>query len=729
MAKKSKKPNSRTDAEELAENPQTPDRDEELSEDKDIHADLLELYKDIEKGFENQNERANSAMDYWDIFNCKLSGNQWYSGNSKIFLPIVHDAVEARVTRFANQIFPQVGRYIEVTSEDGTMPQGEMSLVEHYIRRCKLRTDIVPALIRNGDVEGQYNIYVSWVENKRHVAWRAQKPLQVVMQAGPDNESDLVDPTETVDDIEEKEIKEGRPHVEVIADTDICVLPATSDSITDALNAGGSVTILRRWSKYKINKMKKAKEIVEEVADNLLDEMKTEQQNKISDKPKAAADAAGVKVQGGMKHCLVYETWTQLLIGNERRLCKVYFGGADAVLSAKRNPYWSDRCPLFSVPVKKIQGSFKGQSLFRHVDTTQYFANDTINQAADSASFSMMPIVMTDPEKNPRVGTMVLSLAAVWECDPQSTQFAKFPDIWKSGFEIVASCKAQIMQTLSVSPAAMTQSSQQKTKPSQADIAREQSVDILTTADAVTVIEEGILTPLVNFAIELDHQYRNEKIMIRQFGEKGLKAKMDWVDPIQMGKRFSYRWFGVEQARNQQQIQMQIAGMNVIKGIPADQYPGYRLNMVPLITHLCENLYGPRLAPLIFEDIKSQLTLPPEIENQWMAQGFDLGVSPQDQDAEHIQAHQQLMQGGDPQGNVRAHLQRHMIQMQVKQKAQMMSQMATMMGQAPGGPMGAGPRQGAQPKPPRGGQGPPGMINRDSISAQSGAPPALRGRM
>src|SRR5258706_2063132 len=135
---------------------------------------------------------------------------------------------------------------------------------------------------------------------------------------------------------------------------------------------------------------------------------------------------------------------------------------------------------------------------------------------------------------------------------------------------------------------------------------------------------------------------------------------MDWVDPIQLGKRFSYRWFGVEQARNQQQVQMQIAGMNVIKGIPPDQYPGYRLNMVPLITHLCENLYGPRLAPLIFEDIKSQLTLPAELENQWLQQGFDLAVSPQDDDPQHMQAHQQLLQGGDPQGNVRAHIQRHM---------------------------------------------------------------------
>src|SRR5260370_35562143 len=97
--------------------------------------------------------------------------------------------------------------------------------------------------------------------------------------------------------------------------------------------------------------------------------------------------------------------------------------------------------------------------------------------------YSMMPIVMTDPNRNPRIGSMVLSLAAVWETDPQSTQFAKFPDIWTSGFEIVASCKAQIMQTLSVSPAAITKSSSQKSKPSHADVACDLQVDLLTTTE------------------------------------------------------------------------------------------------------------------------------------------------------------------------------------------------------------------------------------------------------
>jgi len=718
---KSKKLNPRTEAEPQDTNPAVDDEDrkEELSDKPEVMESLLEMYREIETGFENQYDRSNEQMDFWDLYNCKLGMRQYYAGNSKIFVPIVHDAIQARVTRFSNQIFPQNGRYIEVTTMDGEMPHGEMSLVEHYIKKTKMRTVVVPALLRNGDVEGQYNVYVSWRERKRHVTFKKPRP-ELVDQAG-----------QVPDDVQHETITEGRPHVEVIADSDILVLPHTADTMSDALDAGGSVTILRRWSKSKIKQMIENEEILDDAGDTLLEEMAGEKAAVAINKQKVVVDAAGIKLtQGGMKHALVYETWTNLTIGNERRLCKIYYGSEKIVLSARRNPNWSDKMNLFSCSAEKIQGVFKGKSKLVPCEQIQIYANDAINEAADSSMFSMMPIVMTDPERNPRIGSMVLSLAAVWECDPQSTVFAKFPDLWKAGFEIVASCKAQIMQSLSVSPAAITQSASQKAKPSQADIAREQQVDILTTADAVTLIEEGILTPVVNFMVELDHQYRSEKLMIRQYGEKGLRAKMDWVDPIQMDKKLSYRWFGVEQARSAMQMQQQISFANVLGSIPPDKYPGHRLNLIPMITQMVENVFGPRLAPLIFEDEKAQMTIPPDTENEWMVKfNLNLAIHPMDEDLQHLQEHAKAMQQtGDPLGNIRAHMARHQFQMQLKQQAMLAQQVAQMGGGPPGGG-GGGPRPGAQSRPPRGGQGPPGMVNRDQLTAASGAPPQLRGRM
>jgi hypothetical protein len=732
MARRPKKPNPRTDAPpredddpillQLDDEALT-NRNEELAERPEIKEALLELYRDIERGWENQEERANATMDYWDIYNSRLGPKQYYTGQSKIFLPIVHDAINARAVRFTNQIFPQAGRYIEVTSEDGTLPYGEMSLLEHYIRRAKLRTQVVPALCRNGDVEGQYNVYVSWRETKRHVVWKKQE------KAEPGSED--------VEDIVEQTIIEGRPHVEVLSDSDVLLLPQTAESVSDALRTGGSATILRRWSKTKIKEMIRDGEILEEAGDQLLEDMKADKQMDATNKAKRLMDSAGIKGTGDGKHALVYETWTELTLfsnekpDGERRLCKVYYGSEKTILSCKRNPNWNDKCNLISAPVEKLQSLFKGRSKIAPIEQVQYWANDVCNEAADSSAFSMMPIVMTDPEKNPRTGTMVLSLAAVWETNPNDTQFAKFPDIWKSGFEIINAHKAQIMQTLSVSPAAITQSTQQKNKPSQADVAREQQVDILTTADACTILEEGILTPIVQFMLELDHQYRNTKILIRQFGEMGLRAKMDWVPPIRMDKQHHYMWFGVERARNQMQLQQQISGIGMITKIPQQMYQGYRINLVPVITNLVEGLFGPRLAPLIFVDEAKEVTLDAEWENEWLEDGQELAIHPQDKDQEHIQVHMQLLKKlGETTdtGNIQRHIQRHQMQMQLKQRARLVqAAQQQIAAQAPQQqPQGRG-RAGAQARGPRGnGQGQPGSIHRDQIGPASGQPPQGR---
>src|SRR3974377_90469 len=75
---------------------QTAEREENLLTDKDIRDDLLKYFPDVERGFADQWERSNKQMDYWEIYHCILGPQQFYSGNSKIFVPLVHDAINAR---------------------------------------------------------------------------------------------------------------------------------------------------------------------------------------------------------------------------------------------------------------------------------------------------------------------------------------------------------------------------------------------------------------------------------------------------------------------------------------------------------------------------------------------------------------------------------------------------------------------------------------------------------
>jgi hypothetical protein len=714
------------------------DRDEDKSPDlrsKDIskragvQKQLLDLFDEIEQGFADQSERADDLVDYWDVYNCKLTGNQFYDGNSKIFVPIVHNAVDARKTRFTNQIFPTNGRNVDVTSSDGGMPYATMSLLEYYVNRAQMRTKVMPALVRNGDVEGQYSIYVWWEKTKRKVTYKVTETPMMPDGSAPNA---AAEPVET---IKEEEIEDAFPCVEVLKDADVLILPQTADTISEAIASGGSVTIIRRWSKAKVRAMVREGVIREDTAEALIGQM-TSKQKAGQENQKVHLEAAGIKNDGGTKFALVYQTWSILKVKGERVICESFYGGENNILGSRRNPLWSDRVPVLSVPVEKVAGAFKGISKVKPCCDIQYFANDAINEAADSAAYALMPIVMTDPAKNPRIGSMVLSLAAVWETSPQDTTFAQFPALWKDGFAMVSAAKAEIAQALSTSPAGITSGgSQDQSKMSQAQIAQEQQIDILNTADAVTVIEEGILTPLLELFVDMDHQYRDNDITVKQFGQMGVEASMEAIPPIQYNTRYQYKWFGVEQARSAQQIQQQIAGMNVIRGIPPEQLNGYKVNLVPVVTQLVENTFGPRLAPLIFLSPEQQLPVPVGSENNLLLSGYEVPVHDLDDDQQHIQAHTTILQ--TPEGKAApnakktlAHIFAHMQAIAKKQQAQMQPQQG-----APGVPGGAvaqqpqpgvagSPRMGAQPAQATGGQGPPGMIHHDQIKDPS-VPPRL----
>jgi hypothetical protein len=696
-----------------------------LLDEDGIRDQLSKLLKDINKGFEDGIERADSIMDYWDLYYCRMNDKQAYSGESKIFIPFVHNAVNARKTRFVNQIFPQSKRHVECTSSDGTTPDAILSLAEHYITATKLRTQVMPALCVNGDVEGDYTIYLSWRSFEREIKRRVKMPVDPRTGEAKGEGKDEILLTEVVVD--------GTPEVEIIPDTDLCVLPATSDSIDQALQVGGSVSIVRRWTKTKVEALIDDGTIDEEAGEALLGKMESTR-DKVGRRntKKALTEGMGIKVSA--KEVEVFEVWAKLKIKEprtktpgkkkrrpKRKLCQIFMRGDGEYLGCRENPYWNGKCPVLSVPVVKTAGSFKGEPRLKFCADMQYKANDAINIAMDSAMYSLLPIVMTDPEKNPRVASMILNMAAIWETSPNDTKFVEFPNLWEQGFSIAGQARDIIMQTLSVSPAAITQTGAKK-KPTQAEMSNEQAVDLLTTADAVTVLEEGILTPIVQWFIDLDYQYRDRDLTIKKYGAMGLQAEMQTIEPLQMNERYEFRWLGVEAARNAQQIQTQISGMNVLRGIPPQLYQGYRLDLTPIIASLVENTFGPRLAPLIFESIQHQLSIPPEEENPLLLEGHDVPVSPLDNDVEHIQKHNAVMQGnplGDPSGMMRTHIQKHTMALQQKQMAQMPQGAPGTPGGQPGQGMPGQPRPGAMPmRSPQGGQNPPGALPADQMNPQ-----------
>jgi hypothetical protein len=682
------------------------DRDKELVGQADIRKQVLKLGESVEKGFEKQNPRAEKNLDFWDIYYSMLSEKQFYNGTSQVSVPFIHDAVEARKTRFSNQLFPQTGRCVEATTENGENPHATVALLEHYIRMLKLKTQIVNPLLVNGDVEGHYHIYVGWEEDTRTVTRRVQKPVEV---EGMELPTDVEEP---YDDMEDEDVVDSGPTVEVLSDNDVLVLPPNARDIDHAIRINGAVAILRRWTKQEVKARLARKEISGSMAEHL-DELMGQKDIERYNADKIKASAAGVRLEKGDKIAFVFEIWARLKVGKETRLCRIFYAGKDALLSVKLCPYWCDKVPLISAPVTKVAGVFKGISQLDAVLDYQIAANDTLNEGLDSGHFSAMPIIMTDPQKNPKYGSLVLSMAAIWPVDPASTQFAEFPDMWRNLSERLLEFRAQIFQTLSVNPSMIPGTTGGRNKKNQAETAQEQQVDMLMTAESVEVVEENILTPLLTRILEYDHQFRDTAVLIRSYGEVGRQVVMEQIEPQQINRRYEFTWYGVEGARNAAQLQQQIAGLNVIRSIPPQQYPGYKLNIAPALVQLVQNLFGPRLGPLIFSE-EQAISVDPMIENDMMEHGFDTPVHPSDDDMQHVQAHMQAMQQTqDPHGTLRKHLMAHQKQLQAKAMAQQHAVSGPQQGG--GGAPGAGPAPGGQPSGPQSQPGAPGQIPQDQM--------------
>lgn len=676
------------------------DRKRDWSTKSKVKEQLAELYSQVQKAFQDKQEQNDVIEECWDVYNCKMTNHQQYSGNSQVFVPLVRDAVNARQTRFTNTLFPRSGRYCDVISSDGRVPYDLIALLEYYSRTTNLRTNVVPALVRAGDISGQYNLYISWETFKRNIVSKKK----VVDHATP------IDGEDEYDDIEYEEEECGGPSVTVLDSRNLVIAPTAIDNIEEA----EVVAVLCRWSKAKLKRLVQQGVLEKKPVDILIENMNAKPNPQIPDTVKDANTAAGVNMgANGIKLAHIYQVWSKVKIGKEYRMMVTHFAGQDNILGCKRNPYWNDRVPVITQPVEKVADTIWGRSLTKPVAEIAYAANDVVNEGFDSAQYSLLPIVMTDPNKNPRVGSMVLSMAAIWETSPADTKFVEMPQLWKDAFQMVNACRDQIQQSLSVNPAMMPMGASAK-KPTQAQVAQEQQVALESTADPVTVIQQGVLDKVLEWFYDLDYQFRTKSISVKKFGQVGILADMQQVEPIQTRQRLTFAWFGAESFKAAQDIQGMISWANVLRSMPPQVLNGRTVDLGPVLEYVSEVTFGPRVAPKVLIDERHKFSMSPAEEDVLMEHLFPVQVHEGDEDMQHIQVHTQHFTKtggdmGDPQHLKRGHILEHIKQLKDKAAKAQGAQQSPPPGQ-PGVP-----QPGAQAQVPTGAQQPPGAIHPDAM--------------
>lgn len=655
---------------------------------KKVREQAIDIYEDVYEAFDRDKRQQSESIDnFWDIYHCNLNSNQVFTGDSTVYVPIVHDCIEARVKRFLSMLFPNVGRYIDITSEHADVPNETIAMIQRHVDYANLRK-IIPSMVRRGDVEGQWSMELSWSK-------KTSKQKRKVMN------------DESIDsfvDIEESNIVDEGPEITIIGAQDLVILPATCQDIGDA----EIVAVRKHLSKRAVKK---------KIAEGWFDKDEADRMNKGADnyKDKKRLSDAGIKLGSGSSYAEVFSVWADLKIDGEDTNCLIYFGGKDVVLGIHKNPYWCGRPPIISEPVDIVPGSFFGKSKIAPVEQIQYQINDMANMGTDSAQYSVLPIVMTDPLKNPRVGGMVLSAAAIWETSPQDTQIVQFPSLWKDAFQLVNGLKSQVMESMDVNDAMLGRAPQGR-KNAQA-IAQQQTEALSTISDTVKRLE-GMLGQVIEWFYELDLQFRDEDLMVRTEGEVGMQAVMQRIPAEQIHARYAFRWSGTESMLGAQRVQQMIGFMNVLRGIPPDQLNGRKIDISPIIDYASNVIFGPNMASKVVIDERHMMSISPDMENEFMFNNIPVQVSPMDNHAEHLKSHTEYMKAhGDLNGLGQFHVKHHMSAIQQAQAAQQPKGKPGMPGQmGQPGQQGQPPRQGAMPGQQRPVQAPPGAIHQDQIA-------------
>lgn len=683
--------------------------------DSKVYEQCEKFYGLVAKAYKNREEADDGITEYWNIYNAQPDDNQIYQGNSKSYIPAARDAIRARAKRALKQNFPNRFKHVDAVGSDGQRPIPQLSLLEHYIRSTKLKS-VARSILIAGDVTGQWNVYVDWMHDVRNVSGMIQRNPSV---DGLDGEVMDIEQTEEV--IDSHEIVEQGPTITDFAVEDLAVVPPTCNDIEKA----DLVCLKLRLSKHQVKKMVSDGVFVIDDKGDISDWMEGKTSKEKRNPPKTRAGDAGIKTEGTNKYLLVYEVTARIEFEDGKRsLAYVYYAGEDDLIGIIKAPQWGQKRPIISAPVDRISGSFYGTSAVEAIKWMQWSLNDFWNMGQDSAMYSMLPIIMSDPEKNPNWAMMVMGLAAVWPVDPASTKFASFPALWKDAIGMCNSIEQRIQQSLDVNPMMMGQMpAGRKNAGAMGAQQQEQSIPILDHAER---FEEEILTPLMERFFEYDCQFRDEELTILTMGEIGVRAQMQPIPPNQWGNRYFFQWVGTEYVKNMQLMQQQIATMNVLRGIPPQQLNGRKLDIAPILEILTDNVFGSEMSGRILIDDRNKFTVNAKTENELMVNGIPVETHEADDDIEHLQEHHQAGEKtSDPLGLIRNHMQQHMQKLQIKREMAM-GAMQQKQGGMPGVPGGAAPgvagtpRPGAQPSVPRPGQGPAGMIHADSMPGEPG---------
>ena len=374
----------------------------------------------------------------------------------------------------------------------------------------------------------------------------------------------------------------------------------------------------------------------------------------------------------------------------------------------RRNPFYHQRPPyVVGRYIQPNADEFYGQGIPWATQFLQYEMNTKAEQGMDSATLSLNPISIIDPGLAGASNEFNVEPGAIWWANPAGVKLAQMPDVTPIAYQAIAQLKGLAQDYSDRSPALPPQLMGKSRTATQSEMV----FDSLGVDNWLFQLqnENLILSPMLQQWEAITDQNMDDKMLIMILGRRSGDMKRTLLSRSDLLGKYAYRWKGASIAANKQIIARQMLdGLKVVSTLPPQALQGLNFNYGEFIKVMWNDLWQLPDADKILGQPEEMATQDAEAENEMVKMGLEIEVLPNDDDDQHMQTHDKLVEDLKDK-TVKTILMTHILehkkaaeakkiaQQQAMQQQQMMMQMQMMQAQGGGKKSGSGNRTQLSP--------------------------------
>lgn len=357
----------------------------------------------------------------------------------------------------------------------------------------------------------------------------------------------------------------------------------------------------------------------------------------------------------------------------------------ELVVQWRRAPWWHLLPDYLATKFIERDNDFYGHSLCDVFDRLQYFTNDIMNQAGDALTWGMNPVVAIDPFAVQDPTSIRFRPAAKWmiRAPRESVTFLEpSKESAQVGFVAIQQLIALINDVANVAPFSGAGTGGARSRGRALNTATGMQIvlseNLIQVAEVIENIEGMELNPMLTMVHAMTQQCLDRDQWLRVAGAGGAQVEKKVTRADLIGT-YDFQWLASASSHNTQvRSQQMLTMLQILARVPPQVFASQnkQVDYAYLVKQIWTVGFEQQDADRLLVDIQPVRSLDPESENQLivMGRGDEVKVSPADQDQQHLQIHDQVMQDQSVPMDLKAqmfeHMRAHMAGMIAKQLMQ-----------------------------------------------------------